>query len=189
MPFMFMTWFSPRVQYCESTQDHSVPDPIFQCRKIQSRRYEMFISSSSGLSSTWLFSHASNIMKVHYVSWKYKMSVYLWLNIPFMKDPAPSICYTMFISSSLCLSCSRLDFSAGSNVMKVHKVSVFMTQYSKAERLRSINKLQNVSIFQFVFFFMFTTLFSHESNIMKVHKFTLSVDWYSMLKDWASSRT
>ena len=159
MPFMFMTWFSPRIQYCESTQDHSVPDPIFQCRKIQSRRYEMFISSSSGLSSTWLFSHTSNIMKVHYVSWKYKMSVYLWLNIPFMKDPPPSISYTMF-TSSLCLSCSRLGFPAGfnvlkvhmftssssclsrswldfaleSNIVKVHKVTVFLIQYSNAER-------------------------------------------------------
>ena len=105
------------------------------------------------------FSHASNIMKVHYVSWKYKMSVYLWLNIPFMKDLAPSISYTMF-TSSLCLSCSRLGFPAGfhvlkvhmftssssclsrswldfaleSNIVKVHKVTVVLIQYSNAER-------------------------------------------------------
>ena len=135
-----------------------------------------------------LFSREFNIIKVHHVSWKYKVSMFLWLNIPFMKDRVPSIWYTIFTPYSLCLSFSRLDFPAGSNVMKVHQVSVFMTQYSKADRLRSIDKLQNVSIFQFVFF-MFMTLFSHESNMMKVHKFTLCVNWYSILKDWASSRT
>ena len=83
-------------------------------------------------------------------SWKYTRSLCLWPVIQIMKDWITSTTYTMCASSSSCLSHSWLDFSSGFNIVKVHKVTVFMTKYSNAERPSCVSKLQNVRIFQFV---------------------------------------
>ena len=90
------------------------------------------------------------------ILWKYKMSVYLWLNIPFLRDRVPSISYTMFTSSSLCLSCSRLGFPAGFNVLKVH-------MFTSSSSCLSRSWLD----------------FAPESNIVKVHKVTVFLIQYS----------
>ena len=110
-------------------------------------------------------------------SWKYTKSLCLRPDIQIMKDWITSTTYTMCASSSLCLSHSWRDFSAGSNIVKVHKVTVFMTKYSNAERHSCINKLQNVSIFQFVPFRLNTRLFSR----VKYHAYTQSPSVYVLI--------
>ena len=136
------------------------------------------------------------------ILWKYEMSVYLWLNIPFLRDWVPSMNYTMLTPSGLCISYSRLGFQAGfnvlkvhmftytsscllyswldfppkSNIVKVHKIIVFLIQYSNAER--SSQEGTKCSYLR-VRVFQAHDFFSHASNIMKVHyvswKYKMSV--------------
>ena len=103
-----------------------------------STTYKMFTSSNSCPSHSWLNCPLSPIL------WKYTRSQCLWPDILMVKDWALSASYIMFPSSSWCLSLP--DFPNGSNIIKVYKVNVFMTWYSNANSLCSINKVHNVPI-------------------------------------------
>ena len=134
----------------------------------------------------------SSISKLHYVLlvcafyihdltfppgqtlWKYTRSVFSWPHIPMLKYPVPPASYTIFHS---CLS--WLDFPNGSNVIKVHRVCVFMNWYSTAERPCSFNKWHHVPISN--------SCLSHSwlhsaarSNTMKIQNVSVFMTQYSI---------
>ena len=116
-----------------------------------STTYKMFTSSNSCASHSWLNCPLTPMLSM------YTRSQCLWPDIQMVKDWALSASYIMFPSSSWCLY--WLDFPNGSNIIKVYKVNVFMTWYSNAKSLCSINKVHNVPISNSRFY-TYMTLYS-----------------------------
>ena len=121
--------FPPRAILSKSSQDQSVYDTIFQCWKAEFRKKKY----AKCLLLPGRACHVHDfIFPTSPILWKYTSSLFILPDIQCWKKQASSSTY-LFASSSLCLSRLWLD-PPESNIEEEHKVTVFLTQYSNAER-------------------------------------------------------